>query len=414
MTATTAEIIANLLPMKSVREQLAKPMQGSKEHYSFGSWLATHAGYGDQLKPGELSHAAKNEARAIRLGTRRLLESSHDDDQIAVDVTADRFNSDDMTLFLFDTDGDLSTDPKQNILKWIASSETPFRDIALLAIWNRSRRNQFQQQLDEDGDRLSDQILKRVDYLIGEGVFPAGSKQHYGDVAARYGNYKALDSFESGFVTADGYCTDNIRAIANLYSSAESLMGLNTDFIGVGFHEDTHAAGWHGRGFFHGMVQPHNYHRIWEEFVTSHFQAVTSADGNRRQPRLLDPLQRRERHRSYFNEGIFVSTVNDISDGHITADLIGHAFFSPLDESNPPKPRQQLYDTIVDAIGSPEAFYEIGDTYEEKATHRERNTFLNLTTARLMAERAGVLADFENMDDDMVGFCTIRKTAQNT
>lgn len=363
-----------------MRDPLLEMMQGDPEYYSFGAEIAERAEYSLIQGKRDLPFEAKNSAMDLRTKVRALLGSSKETDKEAVEHTTYLFNTKDMNLFK--ADAGLSTDPGRDILLWIAEAQGKdgLRDIAILALWNRTRRDQLQQRLVEDRRLMKTGMLQSTEKLEGT-ILPAGSTELY-EKAYDASTIKAMDSFEAGLMVAGGYHDDGIIAFPNFYLASDGMHGHTEQSEGVIIHEGTHATGWHNRGFMHGVASP-LARRIWEEFFASHVEAVTTAKPGREEPYLIDPNLRRDIWRSYHTEAEYISYVDALADNGIPIDLIGHAYISKFDEHDPPRARWQLEQKIIQVSGSIAAWNTLTNAYETSDLQQEREQILGEEMQRL-------------------------------
>lgn len=151
---------------------LLEPMQGDPEHYSFGSEIAdlseASIRRGDRLLPYDAQLAIKDLQQKVQ----QLLDSPHESDRIATETTNNIFDDKDMPPFIMDMGHSLDEYDGGAILPWITTASP--RDVALLAIWNKARRDHLQTRINEDTDSLQQYTRDSASYLMDSGIYPAG------------------------------------------------------------------------------------------------------------------------------------------------------------------------------------------------------------------------------------------------
>lgn len=373
----------------SYSKQIVKRIQEDPDYPSFGARIAEIAEptltRGNKYLP---LHAVVLIDRLVD-AVRNLMTSKNTQDCDIYPYAHNNFYLHDRQEFIGDMMHQLSLEPETNIFSWIEKPrENQYRDIALLAIWNRNRQRDFQRQLDIDTPDLINSTMDRVEYLIKEGVYPAKTLDLYHDAIIRHGPYRAMDSFESGLTGAAGWC-DNITgkvSLANLYSRPSDFTGIDFRLQGVVYHEETHSMGSMGRGFFRGIATPHYPLRIWEEFWASHSQASTDLiyqQHSNGHPYNLNPNSRLDRIRYYPKEGVYAWSVHELTNHSIPADLIGHAYTSELDPHNLSPERSELEGNILKIFGSKEEWFAIEDKYESFDTQAKREEYLGKATRQI-------------------------------
>jgi hypothetical protein len=300
-----------------------------------------------------------------------------------------------MPQFIVDMGNSLDEYDGGAILPWITTASP--RDVALLAIWNKARRDHLQTRINEDTDSLQQYTRDSASYLMDSGIYPAGVDELHEMAFEYYGKFKAIDSFESGLQGAAGYSNSEVRAISNLYTRSD-LVGIGRYFKSVAFHEDTHSVMWlFDRGFMRGLATRHEYLRLWEEFWASHVQAVSSADSepgyDKRRPFVTNPHVRDDSNRSYITEATYSTSIAQKAEPGISADLFGHAYMAPFDS----KIRSDLENRIVMTLGSRAMLFDVADEYEKGETRSERNGVI----AKAMAQLYGFWDEMVEVEERM-------------
>ncbi|MDB5184047.1 MAG: hypothetical protein JWO07_728 [Candidatus Saccharibacteria bacterium] len=402
--------------MKSITEQLLKKQQEEPEEYAFAALLADFADiktYGD---PDRLPPYAHNEADQLRVAVSGILSSNNPrDKQAAVDVPA-RFNRDDLPDAmneLRDLIPGERTDEWFNILKWLSSAND--RNIALFALWNKLRRDELQRRLDDNLGEIQADSLEKAEYLMGEGIYPKGVEVQYHDTFKQYGQFKAMDTFESGLMHADGYANDDLIAVSNLFFRNRHLP-LTDNLKNVAFHEYTHGIGAeHGFGFMNGIWYPEIMMRMVEEWAVTHLTNVASVTRHptidTTMPNVYDPgLRRVDKNPRYISEGRFFAAISDNTPGGIPVDLVGHAYVSAWSTKEGHRYRRDLETRIIRGLGSEATFFLLAEEYEDASTQNERNMILEREIARLRGTPF-THTEFVPVQSESVGALVYRETS---
>lgn len=386
-------------------DSLLNEVQSRPAHYSFGAYLA-EASY-DSIRRGDrrLSDGAAAIASALQRRVSVLLTSDHPQDQQAVRTTADIFRERDHSLFVTEMSGMRASDPGANILEWIATA-TP-RDVAVLALWNRDRRDTLQRRLDEDYQDLVDTALNDVDTHIDNGIYPRQAIALYEDAFRRYGHFKALDSFESGLMGADGYCNDELIAIANLYNDSGAMAEQGQRLFDVVIHEGTHALGINrginNRGFLSGLASDHAYLLPPEERWAS--QTEGAFDKRFATPEEKTRLKSiHDATRSYALENSLFDLAEQHVPGGIPKDLYGHAFLSVRNSPEGQRVRRELEAKLLHAFGGT-AFYSFCESYTAADSYEEREQIVTTEIVRLR----DLHAVCEPVDEEPVAIATYKE-----
>lgn len=387
----------------SISKQLVEGIHSDARYPSFGGRIAELTEPTIERGGKYFSPEATRLIAGLIQAVNNLNNSFNASDEEVLPYANLRFRDDDMRLFREDMGDKLGSEPNLNIYRWIAEPRIDhYRDIALLAIWNRDRQRAVQEQLNKDTPDLLAHAMMRVDYLVEQGVYPKETPDLYHNSILRHGTYRAMDSFEAGLMGGLGWCDDDTGAVSlsNMYQNRRALEGLTTQFTGVAYHEETHSMGV-GRGFFRGIATPHHPLRVWEEFWASHSQASTDNVqrlGFNGHPYMLNPDNRVGETRYYPAEGRYVWNIHKLTGEGIPADLIGHAYTSEFDPKDPSPERMELEDWILDVFGSTEEWFDIEDTYEAQETHEDRDRHLANAILRMHGHAPIIFDEFVELD----------------
>lgn len=388
-------------------ETLLADMQTDPRHQAFGSRIAHIGIRATSLDSPTVLHEMSDGVTWLQIGIKDLLRSTGYKDKRAVEHVSTRFDSDDRSMFEWETQDYRETEVGPNILTWLASVSV--KDFALFALWNTARRHQLQARLNEEFTDRRDTALGDVERLIDAGIYPAEAMKLYDETFNRYGKFTAIDSIEAGLMGADGYCGDDTIGIANLYTRPDDMRGNNRNFRRTIIHERTHgvarSGGWHDRGFSLGIATPYTYIHTLEEYWASKTEASVNFAEHEQNgwPRteLAAHMQLPSDNRSYPHLNNYYDLIASLS-GKLDIPLVGHAYVSHRDSSKGRLLRQRVEDAITEVTGQP-AFFDLNDRYEAAETTEERIELMNKETQML-----DPFISFEASDDSPVMYTTYK------
>lgn len=325
--------------------------------------------------------AAKDAAYSLSVITKNLIHS-HDPASIeTVDSINWYFQQNDLDA-AHDHLKDKVTRPLGGaILTWLANA--PEEDVVTFSHFNTDRLRQHQHQLHLDQTRLQSDTVHRAESLVEQGVFPRSSIGLFLGAMSRYGQLRAIDSFESGGKQVDGYCTDDTIAISNLYFHKADFTFPTLHMKDTIFHEYLHGAG-RDRGFFFGIHTKHHHLRILEEAFVTHATTLAmmqlDTPEEMRSPNLINPDERYADLGPYKVERqLFALALKNFGNNPIPFDFVADTYFSSPESDGGQRKRKELERRIGKFFGSVEAFYRVADTYETTLGRTDRQQFLQQT-----------------------------------
>jgi hypothetical protein len=365
-----------------ISEQLLGEMQDKPIYYSFGANIAETTE--ESIKRGD-SVFPQEAYEAIASLTGRLRKLRRSDESVDSSARRNALSSfatkDFYSLNLDPVWGKFSVKPdREDIFGWLID-RADYHDIAHFMVWMRNRRANMEHRLNELRPRLQDGVIEKVEFLIGEDIFPKKETVDlYMDTFDYYGNLKAMDSIESGIKNAAGYCMENEDGSGTIAVASQvipsSNFGYTYDIEEVVFHEDTHGVG-RDRGFFNGIAQRHTL-RMLEEFFVQHLSAITtkrdSVPGySENGPHVIDPDRRRDLFLRYVTERKYF---NLLLQDAVSVDQLGHTYVSDPNTVQGAKLRIDLENKIFKAAGGQEVFYALADQYEDAKSQLTRDNIL--------------------------------------
>lgn len=354
---------------------------------AFGADVTSYEQNGDYIQ-------ARDAARSLSRTAGNLLHSNHPQDVEAVPYINSHFDTYDQVAANEELKDKLSRPLGHTILNWL--SQAPTGDIVTFSTWNTDRQQTFQRQLNMDQILLQQDTIARVEKLIDIGLYPKNATGLYLGAMERYGKFKAIDSFTSGGMLADGYCDDTTIALANRYEKPDILKDPGYTMKEISFHEYTHGAGWQ-RGFLSGIYTKHSRLRILEEAFVTHVSnvAMVESDGDDplfdHAPHVIHPQKRIADVGRYAVERELLDVIaKGDADGPIPIDFMAETYFSPFDTKGGINRRQELERRIGAFFGNIERFYALNDAYNQEPSDEQRTGLLDAAIGEFQEESLAI------------------------
>jgi hypothetical protein len=263
------------------------------------------------------------------------------------------------------------------IVDWLSRSSS--QDLVAFSHFYTSRRRERQRLLDRESPSIDGRVMEGVEFLSGADIFPEEAAGIFCSSMLKYGKYRALDSFESGSAGVRGYCTTDIAALANVYPQLDSSEQLSEYMLGVAFHERLHAAGWHGRGFLHGIATKRMMRLAEEAFVSLSTEAWRSPHSvfGTSMSMIIDPYREISPMQSYPLEGtLFAHELSSDESDRIGFDEAADVYFTQTESYSGHKKRMRLEHILGRPYHTPANYWAYNDIYESCTTKERREKFI--------------------------------------
>jgi hypothetical protein len=362
---------------------------------AFGHVISLEMSEGKGLSP-----EVKIAVDSLRKGITTLLESPASSSMRTIDSINANFRTNDRTKF------NQAMPPEQgvgkNVLDWLAGADD--EAFVKLALWNVERKRALEAQLLEDSEELIEDTFQRTKNLMELDYFPANALKKVQKASKKFAPFKAMDSFEAGAMSANGYFNSEVITLANLYQLSSEQIGMSPRIKNTTFHEMLHAT---GTGFFSSNKALINT-RILEESFVSHSAAVAAGyESGRDQVAVYDPNNRvgGSEYLSYTEERQVMGYLSEPDVGNIPPDLWATAFFSDKDSDYRPMLLNQIKLGFT-AIRSdnPKAYKQFTKQYEKlwvTADHDGRSKLMQDFEKDVLEMRG---YEYEVLSDDEVEF----------
>ncbi|MDB5187102.1 MAG: hypothetical protein JWM07_574 [Candidatus Saccharibacteria bacterium] len=276
-------------------------------------------------------------------------------------------------------------------LQWLATASDT--EVVQFALWNTSRQIKFQTKLSKQQPMLEAETIRKTKSLIDMNVFPKNAADHVRVSIGHYGTILAMDAFESGLESTNGYTNDRIIALANNYDLPWDMDGINQEMISTTFHEYLHGTKMGGAGtFMNGLTSGNEIpFRILEEPYVTHATEITR-DPRLPQPEVINPYERYNGNiATYVSERHLLSIICAEDAANIPIDLLSEAYFDQLNSNARRTLEKKLkkFFTEIDDNHNDDALYEFANGYE--ATHMSsrgnKNSYVENYLSALFAKQ---------------------------
>lgn len=316
---------------------------------------------GDIIHRPQTTDYIKGGLYELRDNTMRLRASKHANDIEAVRSINNNFLVYDHTLATRKLNHQLCEPIGKDILEWM--THAPSNDIEMFCRWSLMRTRQLTRALHRDQPDFINLTMDKAEDLVKHGLFPPLAVPVI-DAATRRYQVQGMDSFFRGGKNAAGFCTDDIIAMANRYTSPKYLHGATGAMKKTMFHEYLHGAG-RDRGFFWGISTRLPVARILEEAFVEHSSVVAFSKFLTKRPNVVDPAKRFgvwNHNSGYRQERTFLSTL--LTHTEIPLEQMSEAYFRPRGDHRGEQLRDDIERKIGAFFGTRYIFFDFMKEYE--------------------------------------------------
>lgn len=254
----------------------------------------------------------------------------------------------------------------KGVLQWLATASNS--EVVQFALWNTSHQAKFQAKLSKQQPMLEAETIRKTKSLIDMNVFPKNAAEHVRVSIGHYGTILAMDAFESGLESTNGYANDRIIALANNYDLPWDMDGMSQEMISTAFHEYLHGTKMGGAGtFMQGLTSGNGIpFRILEEPFVTHATEI-ARDPRLPQSEIMNPYERYNKNiATYVSERHLLSVICAEDAANIPIDLLSEAYFDQPDSNARRILQKKLkkFFTENDDSHNDDALFEFAKGYE--------------------------------------------------